>query len=553
MSDYLAILQHDKKISIDHERLVDAINQANYRILDYSNIVSMNLKIASKGDFRTTSTDDLIEFLLEQGISQKKFEVKGRKNLSFDMEKVVKPLIAARVFPEILEPYVTMRSYVSYRNFLNKQLLGNFSVKYSRRNDGVFLRQYDFTVTERENLRVYYSDIAVINIPKIYSNIITVPDTDYFLVWCDYPQADWRMAYNLFLRDDTNAKIMDTYDDSYQGAAILVEGDEFIEEDFQSKRKSYKVDTLKTFYNSRDNSPLVQKLRTFFMSCPKYRKYYNDLAALYSLKIPIPCESYFGFQQMLPEGSYKDAFISKGLNTPTQTMTSHLVMETVFGVISKFLDLGYTSEDILPYFIRHDEPLFLAHKRILQDAWVFGDCSQIHIDGFSPIKLDFHFGYNYLEEDNEITLHVKKSCIENQSKFQIYEKGSLNAKWNPIPSVISGYVDVLIRNDITYTSFYIESDDICEFYPVSTKIFKDAVTLGIQQLLDRYKGTKYLILKNISISNIYKEGDCLVSLDKTYSPDLIEVLQDSLELYLGGCDHDKAGRTFRPSIPEEGR
>ena len=115
MSDYLAILQHDKKISIDHERLVDAINQANYRILDYSNIVSMNLKIASKGDFRTTSTDDLIEFLLEQGISQKKFEVKGRKNLSFDMEKVVKPLMAARVFPEILEPYVTMRSYVSYR------------------------------------------------------------------------------------------------------------------------------------------------------------------------------------------------------------------------------------------------------------------------------------------------------------------------------------------------------------------------------------------------------------------------------------------------------
>lgn len=538
MPEYLELLSHGKKISIDHERLVDAINQANYRILDYSNIVTMNLKIASKGDFRTTSTEDLIDFLLEQGISSKKFEVRGRKNLSFDMEKVVKPLIQAKVFPEILEPYVTMRSYVSYRNFLNKQLLGNVNVKYNRRSDGVFLRQYDFTVTERENLRVYYSDIAVVNIPKIYSNIITVPDTDYFLIWCDYPQADWRMAYNLFLRDEGNAAIMDAHEDSYKGAAILVEGDEFMEEDFQSKRKSYKVDTLKTFYNSRDNSQLVQKLRTFFMSCPKYRKYYNDLSALYSLKIPIPCESYFGFKQMLPEGTYKDAFISKGLNTPIQTMTSHLVMETVFGVIDKFMDLGYSSDDIIAYFVRHDEPLFMAHKRILQDAWVFGDCSEIHIDGFSPIKLDFHFGYYYLEEDDDITLQIKKSCEENKDKFRIYPKGNINTRWKPIPEVISGYVDVFIRDGVTYTSFYINGDGNCEFYIAPTKIFEEAVTYGIQQLLKKHAGTKYLILSNISASTIYKEGDCLVSIEKTYQPELISTLQDSLEAYRRGDASD---------------
>lgn len=534
MEDYLQVLQHDKKISIDRDRLIDAINQANYSITDYSNLVTMNLRICSKGDYRNASTEDLIDFLLDSGISSKKFEVRGRKNLSFDMEKVVKPLIEAKVFPEILEPYVSMRSFVSYRNFLTKQLLQNSNAAYCRRDDGVFLCKYDFTVTERENLRVYYSDIAVINIPKIYSSIITVPNTEYFLVWCDYPQADWRIAYNLFLRDSENAKVMDVYEDAYKGAAVLVEGDEFSAEDFSTKRKLYKVDTLKTFYNSRDNSTLATKLRTFFMSCPKYRKYYNDLAALYGLKIPVPCVSYFGFKQFLPEGTYKDAFISKGMNTPIQTMTSHLVIETVFGILEKFRALGYSKDDVIPYFVRHDEPIFLVHKRVLPDSWIFGDCSEIHIDGFSPIKLDFHFGYNYLEEDAILTSRIQKTCEENRDKYQAYPKGKINEAWNPIPNVASGYADVMIRGGIPYAVFYIENEERTLFYAVSTKIYEDALAEGIEKFLLEHDKTNYFILNNISITSIYKVGNCLVNLQKNYQPEVIEKLQEALDVYLGG-------------------
>lgn len=529
MSEYLSLLEHNKTISIDHERLLHAITDSNYRIQDLSNIVILYLKLYSCGDYRRVSTEDIIEFLISQGIDKKRFELRGRKSLSFDMKKVVEPLIASGVFPDILEPYVTMRSYTSYRNFLTKQLLNNPNVKYSRRNDGIFLRQYDFTVTERENLRVYYSDIAVVNIPKVYSDIITVPDTEYFLVWCDYPQADWRMAYNLFLRDEKNSAIMDEYEDAYKGAAILVEGQVFDDDDFRQKRKSYKVDTLKTFYNSKDGGTLVHKLREFFMSCPKYRKYYNDLSALYDLKIPIQCESYFGFQQMLPEGTYRDSFISKGLNTPIQTMTSHLVIETIFGVIDKFKQLGYDSDKIVPYFVRHDEPVFLVHKSILKDAWVFGDCSEIHIDGFSPIKLDFHFGYNYLEEDKLLTEQIYATYTPNKDKFAIYEKGDMNVKWNPIPSVLSGYVDVIIKEGIPNVLFYLEDRTIFKVFQVGTKIFEEAVQLGIQQLLQEHTDTKFLILDNAACSNVYKESGCLVYLNNNYDSTYINQMRSLFE------------------------
>lgn len=541
IDEYLSLLQKNKTISINYQELVDAISNANYSIQDYDNLATMYLKIFSGGDYRNLSTDELIDFLIDKGINQKRFEVRGRKSLSFDMEKVVKPLINSGVYPEILEPYITMRKYVTYRNYLTKQLLNNPKVKYNRRNDGVLLCNYSFNIAERENLRVYYSDIAVVNIPKIYSYIITVPNTDYFLVWCDYPQADWRLAYNLFLRNEDNASVMDNYEDAYKGAAALVEGSEFSENDFEARRKLYKTDVLKTFYNSKDSSSLTSKLRDFFMQCPKYNKYYNDLAALYSLKIPIPCCSYFGYTQMIPEGNYIDAFIAKGMNTPIQTMTSHLVIETVFGVLDKFKSLGYDEEDIYPYFIRHDEPVFIAHKRILKDAWVFGDCSEIHIDGFSPIKLNFLFGYDYTITDDYITNIVSKSCSDNKHKFVQYPKGEMNNKWNPIPNVFSGYTDVIIRNGIPFVAFYLETGSIFKVYQVSTKIFEDAIIAGVKYFISDNASTKYLILDNISLSKIYKEEECLVYIQDNYDQATIDIIKDLFNnMWEEGLIGDKA-------------
>lgn len=522
IEQYLTLLRNAPKIAIDHKKLTAAIAECNYRIKDNFNVAQLELRIASEGNYNDVSPDTLIDFLLDSGESEKTFKVRNVKSLSFDMTKVVKPLLERGVFPQILEPYISMRSFTSYRNFLSK-LLENQSVSINSRSDGIFVRQYGYTVTQQENLRAYYKDIGVINIPKMFSNIITVPDTDKFIVWCDYPQADWRLAYNLFIRDSNNAKVMDSVEDAYMGAAMLVEKEDFDEEAFLQSRSDYKVYTLKTFYNSRDNKGIVTKLRNFFMSCPRYRKYYRDLKSLYKFKLPISCKSYFGYEQTLPDNQYEDGFISKGMNTPIQTMTSHVVIETVFGILERFYNLGYSKKDIDVYFVRHDEPIFIASKSILKDAWIFGDCSQIHIDGFSPIQLKFFFGYNYKVEDEHISQMVEYNCTSNKFRFHHYEDVGLDTSYSPTLSILSGYADVQVYQGVTYTAFHLEEGEIVRVYTVSSKTFNSALEEGITLLLEEFP-VNYLYIENTFVSDMIKVDNTLIKLVTLYSMSDIDIL-----------------------------
>lgn len=530
IEEYLSLLRNAPKITIEHKKLQRAIDECNYRMKDNFNVTQLELRIASEGKYNDVSPDTLIDFLLDSGESEKTFKVRNIKSLSFDMTKVVKPLLSRNVFPQILEPYISMRSFTSYRNFLTK-LFENQSVSVSTRNDGILTRQYSYNVTQQENLRVYYRDIGVINIPKMFSNVITVPDTDKFIVWCDYPQADWRLAYNLFIRDSENAKVMDSVEDSYMGAAMLVEKEDFDKEVFSKSRSDYKVYTLKTFYNSRDNKSIVTKLRDFFMSCPRYRKYYRDLRSLHKFKLPISCKSYFGYEQTLPDNQYEDSFISKGLNTPIQTMTSHVVIETVFGILERFYALGYTQEDINVYFVRHDEPIFIASKSILKDSWIFGDCSQIHIDGFSPIQLQFFFGYNYKIEDEELSRTVENSCNSNKSRYHIYKDAELDTSYSPTPSIFSGYADVQIQQGIAYTAFQLEEGEFIKVYPVTSKTFNDALEEGIQLLLQEFK-LNYLYLENPIVTDVIKVNSTLVKLVALYSASDVDILTSHVNAYI---------------------
>lgn len=532
IDEYLSLLRNAPKITIEHKKLERAIAECNYRMKDNFNVAQLELRIASEGNYNEVSPDNLIDFLLDSGESEKTFKVRNVKSLSFDMTKVVKPLLARGVFPQILEPYSSMRSFTSYRNFLTK-LYENQSVSVKTRNDGVIVRQYDYTVTQQENLRAYYKDIGVINIPKMFSDIITVPDTDKFIVWCDYPQADWRLAYNLFIRDSNNAKVMDSVEDAYMGAAMLVEKEEFDKEAFSKSRSDYKVYTLKTFYNSRDNKSIVNKLRDFFLSCPRYRKYYRDLRSLHKFKLPIPCKSYFGYEQILPDNQYEDSFISKGMNTPIQTMTSHVVIETVFGVLERFYDLGYSKEDIDVYFVRHDEPIFLASKSILKDAWIFGDCSQIHIDGFSPIQLQFFFGYNYKIEDDHLSQVIASYCNSNKSRFHSYEDAALDTSYSPTPSILSGYADVQIQQGIPYAAFYLEEGELIKVYPVNSKTFEIALEEGIALLLQEFP-VNYFYLENAITTDIIKVNHTLVKLFALYSMSDTDILTNHVTAYVEG-------------------
>lgn len=438
MEEYMGILSSSLEIYMDEARLTAAYDKVIHETDDLKWITLLWLRIESAGMYTSVNPDNIIDFLSRIGVDlEKRYTNRKTKNLSLDMKRVITPLIEDGIAVELLSAYRDYRTSRSYASTLSN--LMDWKTFHKVTQEGRMLVKFPTRIDERDNLRVYYSDIAVVSVPKKYSNMITGPSDSHYIAWCDYPQADWRFAYNLFIRGEDNEHIMRECSDAYEGLARLVEGDKFDLETFKARRKEYKVNCLSVFYNSRATAPVPTAIRNYFHSRPKYKKLLYDLDVLYQFKLPIPCTSYFGFEQMLPEGAYPDAFISKGLNTPIQTFTSHIVNETVCCLLEKFWSLGYTKDDINVYYVRHDEPLFIFTKKILKDAWIFEDCRDIYIPGFTPITLDFHFGRYYQEEDEGLTNEILESISQHESLVTIYRDQDYRHEvvhdYSPVPSV----------------------------------------------------------------------------------------------------------------------
>lgn len=506
MTEYLDLLSSSLEVYMDAERLNRAYEEVCWAADDLKSLVLLWLRIESGGMYTSVNSDNIIDFLCRIGVDlEKRYANKRTKSISLDMKRVIAPLIEDGVTPELLSTYKEYRSYSSYASTLNK--LVQSQRIHTVTPTGRTILKYPTHIEERDNLRVYYRDIAVVSVPKKYSNMITGPSDGYFIGWCDYPQADWRFAYNLFIRDSNNEKVMRECDDAYEGLVRLVEGEKFDPQEFKSRRNEYKTHCLKVFYNSKDGAPIPSSLREFYRSCPRYRKYLYDLGVLYQFKLPVPCTSYFGFEQLIPEGQYPDAFISKALNTPIQTFTSHIVNETVFGVLEKFWDLGYTKEDANVYYVRHDEPLFLFTRKVLKDAWVFKECSEIYIPGFTPIHLDFHFGTYYQEEDPVLVREINESIANAAHEYDTFEGGQSH-EYHPMPSVESAYMQCFVGDVGLRVCLYDYRTGARNEFQTKEESNDAALHAALQQgALSWLRNPQYLLIRNNGLDFVDYVGE----------------------------------------------
>lgn len=508
-NEYLSLLSARGEVYIDNQRLERAAFEAGSIADDYKALALLELRIESGGAYATLGPEEIIDYLIRIGVDMdKRYGNRKTKNYSLDMKRVVDRLIQDGVAVEILKAYKMHRSYRSYYSTLNG-LMKSRKIHHRTADGGVVL-SYPTTVTQQENLRAYYRDIPIVNIPKLFSSIVTGPGESYHLAWCDYPQADWRFAYNLFIQDSTNREVMANCEDAYEGLARIVEGGSFDASTFKESRKEYKVNCLSVFYNSSDKNPIPMAMRAYFRSREKYARYMYDLDILARFKLPIPCTSYFGYTQLLPEASYPEAFVSKGLNTPIQTFTSHVVCETVMGLLKKFWDLGYTKEDIDVYYVRHDEPIFLFRDNIMKDAWIFKDCSQVHIDGFTPIKLDYHFGNYYLEEDASLTAQMQREMSKYPERITEYPVGEMHPYY-PIPSVESAHMQFM-RDDAgsCITVFYDYRRSVYYTVDCGSAEAYDAYSIAIRKLASYLGWPNYLYVRSSgmeTMDGIEKPGD----------------------------------------------
>lgn len=510
--EYLSLIDNHK-IYIDKVELRKRIRRSRTQAKTAESLGRLRLKVESSGVYSSLHKDSLIPYLQGCGVNLERHRTKSG-NISFSADKVVIPLIERGIQVGILEEFVKFNSIM--RKISNMQSILDMHVPVVSFNNEAnkCICEYPTTVTQRDNLRFYYSNIAVVNIPRDYSSIITVPSDDMFLVWVDFPQADWRFAYNLFIANDAMNEIMNTCDDSYEALARIVEGDDFNIDMFRANRALYKQYALEVFYNSHDSANVPNLIRNLFMSCPRYVKYHNDLKQLYQLKAPIKCSTYFGHTEILPLSYDVDRFISKGMNTPIQGFTSQIVMAVVKAVLTSFWELGFDSDDINAYMVRHDEPVFICKNTILRESWLFNDLNRIHIDGFSDIPLEFHFGTNYKVECKELT----KAALSKQVPYKSPEipRGTLK-EYDPLPPFGSYYAEIFD----TGTNYNLRLFDYRTGKRFSVEYSKDfdvseILDNMVVRMVEKNKDLEFLIIKSTLKEGCTTIGNTSIKFIKEY-------------------------------------
>lgn len=424
------MVKYSKDDFIDVERYNDEINRLGYLLyardraecsLGYMNATATTyfnralyeMKLSSGGQYFSLQKDSVIDYLIRcMGCPYHYFE--NRKsdtgNLSLDKNKVLGKLISNGYAKNFLTPYCEHRSALSRYNTF-KGIVSGCTEVVAKSRDGEDLAKIPFNCGVQKNLRFNYNNHDIISqIPKEVVNTIGVED-GYFLAWGDFAQSDFRIAYNLFIRNEENDKIMNKYSDKYEALARIVYktlGMEFDLEQFKEQRKQYKVLTLATMYGTRNSQvqeeqKFISTFSSFLNKCPRYKEYYDRLQERLQMKAAFDVKSYFGHNETIYYNSWSDqSTVYDALNSPIQTGTSEVVIRTVLSILDKARELGLTEDQFSLYFTRHDEPVFRIREDAMDAVWILKEHSEVLVDNWSPLAMDFDYGYFYKTPDENL-------------------------------------------------------------------------------------------------------------------------------------------------------
>lgn len=436
------------------------------------------------------SRDVILNYLLNfERCPEHYFSKKGMDGYSLDKNKVLMKLYGNNYATEFLDNYMEYKSLVSKCGKI-RGILEGCNVSCGADRDGVSLKRIPYSVNQQKNLRYNYRDQDIIGIPKDYNACISVEDA-YFLAWGDFAQSDFRIAYNLFMRSQQNDEIMNKYEDKYEALARMVaqkEGTVFDKEQFLQERQIYKRLTLATVYGTRNSTVpeedrFVKRMTEFLNHCPKYVEYVKRLNDRCNIGLPMVLEGYFGDEETVANKYNREDIINDSLNTPIQMGTSEIVILTVNAILSKFKELGYSEDDVSVYYVRHDEPVFKVSEETLKDAWVFDEFSTILIDDWTPLRLDFDFGYHYKQSDEELVEKIKSCYESNQNRVTKYEmEYKIDTEYYPIPPTAVLFMEKIVIPEVnkTIVAIYSEKFNAVNYHLINSSIDEE-VQLAIKE------------------------------------------------------------------------
>lgn len=439
---YERYLRHRPYIVFDREKMLKTLQYEKCHADTFASLAIDTMIYKSNGSCAELSKNAILTYLMQyEGCPERYFYNHKTEGASLDAKKVLSKLVNNGHAEEFLQDYMAYKSLVA-KNGKISGIINTNTQSAGINKDGIALTKLFFEVNQQKNFRYNYKNSDIIAIPKEYNDCISVED-DYFLAWGDFGQSDFRIAYNLFMRSPENDLIMNAYEDKYEALARMVasyENQAFDYDKFKEERQMYKRLTLATVYGTRDSiiaseQPFIKRLTDFLYKCEKYVEYEKRIKDRIDLNLPVLVDSYFGNMQSI-SGKYRAVdLLNDALNAPVQTGTSEIVALTTMQILEEFYKLGYTEDEISVYYVRHDEPVFRVHKNVLKDAWVFNQFNQILIDDWTPLRMDFNFGYYYKQADEELEKSIHEVYDKNLDKIVNIPVGNTINDFYPAPPI----------------------------------------------------------------------------------------------------------------------
>lgn len=408
---------------------------AEERLKDY-------IRVMSQGTYRDT-TPDIVRVILQDycGIDPKKFRVRkqGSLSISMDMQKVVLPLLdSLRHWASTGSDIKNTMAYVllsAYREYAYYKIKAQNSIAKEKKfiptdlktKKGMKLSEIPFTYERQSTSRYYTRNDNVQAYDLLTVNSFTVPE-DYVLVWADFSQIDFRVAYHIILREIGSKydEFYREYEDKYEAtmrAICLFCNIPFDAENFEANRKGFKTSILARVYGAGMNTislnfkdpELVVMLDKYITSNVGHQAYREAISRAIEFGIEVVSEDYFGVTRAIPISTAGYSVMDSALNAPIQTTSNSIIVHWTNNTIQQFRERGWNESKVRVFLIRHDETLYMVHKdAIKRDGWIFKNTSEVQIDDWSPLQVRLEMGYYYTEPDEDVTSLYIKSCQDNE-------------------------------------------------------------------------------------------------------------------------------------------
>lgn len=501
-------------IMYDRKKIAADLDYYNAHAETCYDLARMRMIYKSGNNCNWMKSDCIIRYLIEYEHCPENYFFRARtKGASLESKRVLIPLREKHYAEEFLEHYMEYKSWSTKCSKL-KSILDYCTDPAGIAADGTKLFKLPYYASVQKNLRFNYKDFDIISqIPKSMANCICVDD-GYFLAWGDFAQSDLRIAYNLFLRTPENDKIFNSCEDKYEAFARMIahlNGEDFDLEKFKDQRQTYKKNTLAPVYGQTsavlpEDNVFVQRMVGFLNKIKNYTNYRDRIKQYLDYHVPLMVSSYFGFVQQIYSGAGNNATTYEALNAPCQTGTSEIVISVVNHILDTAYNLGYTEDDISLYMTRHDEPIFKIKKSALDLMTVLQDHSTVMVDGWTPLRLDWDFGYRYKVPDEELQSKFK-DLVANFDETIVLPDAEQVAPYEPLPKLFTLGISKQITPDCkTIITFY-DNENNEVMYSLLETNDQDEVDVEIKRKIrDAANNLHAANLNNVVIFSNFLQG-----------------------------------------------